>query len=213
MKLRSIFAVMLLVVMLTGCAANKSETKEKTYEHVQFASKVAAENCAICGEHPNVPWGWYMGQENVAIVDVNTFDFCRIEINRYSPEGNQILEAAGYMQTAGGQIGTHRINGMVDPDLGMARLSGTLSDAPIDADAIENFLCQECLDEFASHYYEHDKVYSLAVFNFAAKTLRPLVESSPWYAADNYSVDCHYEDDGKIDITVYYCPPRFAESE
>ena len=30
-------------------------------------------------------------------------------------------------------------------------------------------------------------------------------------AADNYSVDCHYEDDGKIDITVYYCPPRFAE--
>ena len=56
-------------------------------------------------------------------------------------------------------------------------------------------------------------LYSLAVFNFAAKTLRPLVESSPWYAADNYSVDCHYEDDGKIDITVYYCPPRFAESE
>ena len=42
MKLRSIFAVMLLAVMLTGCAVNKSETKEKTYEHVQFASKVAA---------------------------------------------------------------------------------------------------------------------------------------------------------------------------
>ena len=154
-----------------------------------------------------------MGQENVAIVDVNTFDFCRIEINRYSPEGDQIMEAAGYMQSAGGQIGTHRINGMVEPDLGMARLSGTLSDDPIDADAIETFLCQECLDEFASHYYEHDKVYSLAVFNFATKTLRPLVESSSWYAADNYSVDCHYEDDGKIDITVYYCPPRFAESE
>ena len=211
MKLRSVFVVILLATMLTGCATNKAEAQEKTYEHVQFASKVTAVNCAICGEHPNVQWSWYVGQENVAIVDVNTFDFCRIEINRYSPEGNLIMEAAGYMQTTGGKIGSHRISGMVDPDLGMARLNGTLSDDPIDADAIESFLCQECLDEFSSHYFEHDKVYSLAVFNFATKTLRPLEESCPWYAADNYSVDCHYEDDGKIDLTIYYCPPRFAE--
>lgn len=213
MKLRSIFAVMLLAVMLTGCATNKSETKEKTYEHVQFTSKVTTEGCAICGEHPDVHWYWYMGQDNVAIVDVNTFDFSYIEINRYNPDGSQITETAGYMKMSGGEIGAHHISGMVDPDRGMARLNGTLSSDPIDASAIESFLCQECLDEFASHYFEHDNVYSLAVFNFAAKTLRPLVESSPWYAADNYSVDYHYEDDGKIDITVYYCPPRFAESE
>ena len=213
MKLRSIFAVMLLAVMLTGCATNKSETKEETYEHVQFTSKVTTEGCAICGEHPDVHWYWYMGQDNVAIVDVNTSDFSYIEINRYNPDGSQITETAGYMKMSGGEIGAHHISGMVDPDRGMARLNGTLSSDPIDASAIESFLCQECLDEFASHYFEHDNVYSLAVFNFAAKTLRPLVESSPWYAADNYSVDCHYEDDGKIDITVYYCPPRFAESE
>ena len=213
MKLRSIFAVMLLAAMLTGCATNKSETKGKTYEHVQFTSKVTTEGCAICGEHPDVHWYWYKGQDNVAIVDVNTFDFSYIEINRYNPDGSQITETAGYMKMSGGEIGAHHISGMVDPDRGMARLNGTLSSDPIDASAIESFLCQECLDEFASHYFEHDNVYSLAVFNFAAKTLRPLVESSPWYAADNYSVDCHYEDDGKIDITVYYCPPRFAESE
>ena len=213
MKLRSIFAVMLLAVMLTGCATNKSETKGKTYEHVQFTSKVTTEGCAICGEHPDVHWYWYKGQDNVAIVDVNTFDFSYIEINRYNPDGSQITETAGYMKMSGGEIGAHHISGMVDPDRGLARLNGTLSSDPIDASAIESFLCQECLDEFASHYFEHDNVYSLAVFNFAAKTLRPLVESSPWYAADNYSVDCHYEDDGKIDITVYYCPPRFAESE
>ena len=180
---------------------------------VQFTSKVTTEGCAICGEHPDVHWYWYMGQDNVAIVDVNTFDFSYIEINRYNPDGSQITETAGYMKMSGGEIGAHHISGMVDPDRGMARLNGTLSSDPIDASAIESFLCQECLDEFASHYFEHDNVYSLAVFNFAAKTLRPLVESSPWYAADNYSVDCHYEDDGKIDITVYYCPPRFAESE
>lgn len=211
MRLRNLWIVALVVLLLTGCVSDKSEAKEKTYEHVQFTSKVTAETCAICGEHPDVPWQWYMGQDNVAVVDVNTFDFTYIEINRYHPDGTQIMESAGYMKMAGGKIGEHQISGMVDPDLGMARLNGTLSGDPIDADAIESFLCQSCLDEFASHYFEHDNVYSLAVFNFSAKTLRPLVESSPWYAADHYSVDCHYEDDGKVDLTIYYCPPRFSE--
>ena len=186
-------------------------TTEKTYEHTKFSSSIEKETCAICGVHPDVYWTGYMNQENVAIVDVNTFDFSYLEINRYNPDGSQITTSAGYMKMAGGKIGKHSIGGVVDPDLGMARLNGTLSSDPIDNSAIESFLCQECLNEFASHYYEHDEVYSLAVFNFATKTLRPLVKSSPWYAADNYSVDCHYEDDGKIDLVIYYCPPRFSE--
>lgn len=211
MKLRFLLAIALLTCVLAGCSVDGPKTTEKKYEHVQFSSDIEKEKCAICGLHPDVPWAWYMDQENVAIVDVNTFDFCCIEINRYTPEGEQITEAAGYMQSTGGKLGTHHISGMVDPDLGMARLNGILSNDTIDANAIESFLCQECLDGFASHYYEHDKVYSLAVFNFATKTLRPLVESCPWYAANNYSVDCHYEDDGKIDLVIYYCPPRFSE--
>lgn len=211
MKLRNALIIMLLLFVLTGCGTNNAEAKEKTYEHVQFSSTIEKENCALCGEHPDVHWTWYMGQDNVALVDVNTFDYSYIEINRYNPDGSQITETAGYMKMSGGEIGKHKISGMVDPDRGMARLNGTLSSDPIDASAIESFLCQECLDEFASHYFEHDTVYSLAVFNFAEKTLRPMVESCPWYAADNYSVDCHYEDDGKIDITIYYCPPRFSE--
>ena len=211
MRLRTLWAIVLAALILTGCSAEKSEAKKKTYEHVQFNSKITAENCAICGEHPDVQWAWYMGQENVAIVDVNTFDFSYLEINRYNPDGSQITTSAGYMKMAGGKIGKHSINGMVDPDLGMARLNGTLSNDSIEASAIESFLCQECLDEFSSYYYEHDEVYSLAVLNFATKTLRPLVKSSPWYAADNYSVDCHYEDNGKIDLVIYYCPPRFSE--
>lgn len=213
MKLRSVFIIMLLAVLITGCATNSPEVKEKTYEHTKFTSKVTTENCAICGEHPDVHWSWYMGQDNVAVVDVNTFDFCHIEINRYTPEGTPITEAAGYMRMCGGEVGKHRVSGMVDPDRGMARLDVTLSDEALDSAAIEGFLCQECLGEFASHYFEHDKVYSLAVFNFAEKTLRPMVESCPWYAEHNYSVDCNYEDDGKMDLTIYYCPPRFPDVE
>ena len=204
----------ILLMLLTGCTEQESPQhvqQERVYEHILFTSSIVPEDCVICGENSEHRLSWYMGQENVALVDVNTFDFCYIEINRYNPDGSQIMEPAGYMKMSGGEIGAHRISGMVDSDLGMARMNGTLSGDPIDAGAIESFLCQNCLDEFASYYFEHDNVYSLAIFNFATKTLRPLVESCPWYAADHYSVDCHYEDDGEIDLTIYYCPPRFSE--
>lgn len=212
--MRKLLLLILSLLLLAGCSmqnGDQEDQRKKSYEHISFTSSITSEDCVICGDSSEHILSWYIGQENVALVDVNTFDFCYIEINRYNLDGTQIMEPAGYMKMAGGKIGAHQISGMVDPDLGMARLNGTLSGDPIDANAIERFLCQSCLDEFASHYFEHDNVYSLAVFNFSAKTLRPLVESSPWYAADHYSVDCHYEDDGKIDLTIYYCPPRFEE--
>lgn len=212
--MRKLLVLFLFVLFISGCSVQKKEqedTSKKSYEHTAFTSSISADDCVVCGENSEHSLSWYMGQENVALVDVNTFDFCYIEINRYNSDGSQITKPAGYMKMAGGEIGAHRISGMVDPDLGMARLNGTLSEDPIDADAIESFLCQSCLDEFASHYFEHDNVYGLAVLNLSAKTLRPLVETSPWYAADHYSVDFHYEDDGKIDLTIYYCPPRFEK--
>ena len=51
----------------------------------------------------------------------------------------------------------------------------------------------------------------VAVINFSTKTLRPLLKSCPWYAEDNYSVMCDYNEEGRIDLTVHYAPPRFSE--
>lgn len=212
--MRKLLLLILSLLLLAGCSTqngDQEDQRNKSYEHTSFTSSITIEDCVICGDNSEHMLSWYMGEENVALVDVNTFDFCYIEINRYHPDGTQIMKPAGYMKMAGGKIGAHQISGMVDPDIGMARLNGTLSGDPIDASAIESFLCQNCLDEFTSYYFEHDNVYSLAIFNFATKTLRPLVETCPWYAADHYSVDCHYEDDGEIDLTIYYCPPRFSE--
>lgn len=172
--MRKSLLLLISLIFLTGCSLlneNQEKRNEKSYEHISFTSSITIEDCVICGDSSEHMLSWYMGQENVALVDVNTFDFTYIEINRYHPEGTQIMEPAGYMKMAGGKIGAHQISGIVDPDLGMARLNGTLSEDPIDADAIESFLCQSCLDEFASHYFEHDNVYSLAVLNLSAKTL------------------------------------------
>ena len=142
--MRKLLLLILSLLLLAGCSmqnGDQEDQRKKSYEHISFTSSITSEDCVICGDSSEHILSWYIGQENVALVDVNTFDFCYIEINRYNLDGTQIMEPAGYMKMAGGKIGAHQISGMVDPDLGMARLNGTLSGDPIDANAIEGFLC------------------------------------------------------------------------
>ena len=73
--------------------------------------------------------------------------------------------------------------------------------------------------------YEHPKITSsvkadecslchpceVAVINFATKEIHPLVETCPWFTTDNFSVDCDFEEDGGIDLTIHYSPLRFED--
>ena len=41
------------------------------------------------------------------------------------------------------------------------------------------------------------------------ESLQPLVETCPWFTFDNFAVDVDFQDDGGIDLLIYYAPPRF----
>lgn len=211
MKLRNLLIAILISVMLTGCAANKHAYQENSYEYTKFSSTIEQAQCALCGEHPEFHSAWYIGQDNLGLVNVNTFDIFLIEINRYDDSGNQIMTEAGYMNMGGSELGGSRINAMTDPDRGISHIDITPIGNGIDKAAIEGFLCQDCLDEFASHCFVDDSPCEVAVINFSTKTLRPLLKSCPWYTEDNYSVMCDYNEQGGIDLTVHYAPPRFSE--
>lgn len=58
-------------------------------------------------------------------------------------------------------------------------------------------------------YFEDETPVEIAVVNFAAREIRPLVASCPWFTFDNYAVDCDFEEGGKIGLLIDYCPPRF----
>lgn len=36
------------------------------------------------------------------------------------------------------------------------------------------------------------------------RTIRPLLNSHPWFASGNYGVDCEFKDNGAINMLIHY---------
>jgi hypothetical protein len=48
-----------------------------------------------------------------------------------------------------------------------------------------------------------------AIVNFADKTLRPLIQNTTFFSSGNYGINCNFEENGEVDLIVFYCPPRY----
>ena len=97
---RLIGLVLISVLLLSACSNNNQSTVDTTkeYEHIPYVSELTQEECFVCGENPNHPISSYWGEDNVGILNLNTFDILYIEINRYDDNGQLLEENAGYMQ-------------------------------------------------------------------------------------------------------------------
>lgn len=197
---------------LPACSEQSGDSfSERSYEHIDYVSSIEKEDCYLCGDRTDHEISLYLGQDNVGLVNMNTFDMLLVEINRYDRDGQLIEEATGTMQMGMCSLGEVRAYTMTSVDRGYSHIDITPSGAGIDADAVGLYLCEDCLDAFASNYFEHDTPPEVAVINFATRELRPLEDSCPWFTFDNYLVDCTFEDTGKIDLRITYRPVRYHE--
>lgn len=206
--------LLILLLLLTGCSQQESKQQEapkRSYEHISFVSSITADDCLLCSSASDHEISRYMGQDNLGLVDVNSFDIALIEINRYSKEGVLIEEATGCMRMGLMQVGDCRVSAMSDVDRGYSHISITPSGTGISPDSISDFLCQDCLDSFSKQYFEDENPPEIAIINFATKEIRPLVKTCPWFTFDSYCVDCRFEEDGDIDLGIYYRPVRYQE--
>ena len=195
-----------LMLLLTACAAPATSEPEPTeYIHIPYVSAITADDCFICGNaHSNLHWG----EDNVGILNLNSFELLYIEINRYE-NGEQITTPAGVLQTSGITCGKSSTHATTDPDRGYShvQIQGELQ--PIDANAIQSHLCQSCLDEINGMHFGNYAPSEYAIVNFSDKTIRPLIQHTTFFGSGNYGVDCEFKDDGGIDLLIFYCPPRY----
>lgn len=197
------------LIILSACAQPQNNRMQRTYQHIDFTSTIEKEDCYLCGDSTDNEFAPYWGQDNLGLVNMNTFEVLRVEINTYDMYGVQLEEARGVCLTGGGYLGESLIHIFTDPDRGYSHITVYNEEQTIDPEAIGTFLCQDCLDAFASHYFEDETPSEIAVVNFAAREIHPLVSSCPWFTFDNYAVDCDFEEGGKIGLLIDYCPPRF----
>ena len=207
MKPKCVVFALILLGLLSACGHEPSD-----YEHPSCVSSTKKEDCCLCGERTDNILSCYWGQDNVGLVNVNTFDVYSLDINLYDRSGQQIKEPQGYMKFGSVALDDRNISVMVDPDRGDAHIKIS-EGGSIDPEAIGTFLCQSCLDAFGERLCVQDTPAEIALVSFATRELRPLGSSCPWFAFGNYAVNCDFQDDEGIDLLIYYAPSRFQEAE
>lgn len=202
-----------LLIFLSACAGQKAEsTAQPSLEHIDFISAIEKEECYLCGNRMDTELADHWGQDNIGIINANTFEIVPIKINSYDRNGRQIKEPQGVLISSGGTLGDSLVHAFTDPDRGNSHVDIQRVGNAINPDAIGTYLCNDCLDDFASHCFEDEIPPEIAVINFVTQEIRPLVESYPWFTFDNYAVACNFQEDGTISLLIYYCPPRFQDS-
>ena len=213
MKRIALILISLLLILLMGCGQEEPSTIDLSdYEHPDLVSSISKEECFLCGNRDDHALSTYWGQDNVGLINVNTFEVLPISINKYDLDGQQVKEPQGVLIHEGIATGERDLHAWTDPDRGNSRVDISPGEA-IDPEAIGAFLCQGCLDTFSEQIFVRDTPSEVAVLNFATRELRPLVETCVGFGLDNFSVHCDFEEDGAIGLLIYYSPPRFKDGK
>jgi len=185
------------------------------YEHIDFVSAIDQEDCYLCGTYrdPKIPAHW--SEDNIAILDLNTFKMHRLEINRYGDDGEPVTTKAGYMQTGIMETETGWLNSMTFPDHGYASVQIPNVAYSINRESVENYLCQSCLDTINDMWFSGEAPAEFAVVHLATKEFRPLIKKSIGFQMEDFFVHCNFNEDGdensNIRLLIAYLPVRFEK--
>ncbi len=192
-------AAAMFFTILALAFINSREPAE--YEHVDFVSAIDRADCFLCSAH----WS----EDNLAILDLNTFQIHRLEINRYADDGEPVTTLAGYLQTGMMETENGWLSSMTFPDRGYASVQIPNVAYAINRDSVENHLCQSCLDTINEMWFSGDPPAEFAVAHLATAEFRPLIKNSTGFQMGDYYVDCEYKENGNIDLLIAYLPVRF----
>ena len=193
------FLLLLVILILAGCGADQNST---TSAEVPYASDTSAEDCYLCGGgiEDLIP-AFYWGQDNLALISLNTFDIKPIEINRYDRStGRLIEEYAGTVSFGGGGSidGGFAANLMRDYDRGYA--AGTvdfLNDETLDVGKAASFLCTDCLNEILPR--EINRCFGIGVIHLDTKEIRLFEKNFGGFGLGDFHLDCDLTEQKKGD--------------
>lgn len=200
----------LLLAVIVNVQTTKSPQQEE-YEHIDYVSNIAEAECYICSECGDTAASAYWGENNVGLINLNNFELLHLEINRYGDGRELIEESAGVMLSCGimDEEADAYAHAYVFPDRAYATLQITGVQYAIDRDVIQSRLCQNCLDSINTLWFTTQPPAEYAVISFEDRTIRPLLNSHPWFIAGNFGVDCEFKDNRSIELLVHYCPIRY----
>jgi hypothetical protein len=203
-------AMLILIIVAANVSTEEGHVPED-YEHIDYISSITQEECYVCSNTKEFSGFLYWGEDNVGIVNLNTFELLRLEINRYDDQCNLIEEPAGFMSSSGmsNEETESHAHAYCFPDNAYADVQLSGVQYAIDRDSVQNHLCQTCLDSINDLWFTDMPPAEYAIVSFENRTIQPLLNAHPWFSAGNYGIDCEFMDGGAVDLLIHYCPQRY----
>ena len=205
MKRIAAIALIVLALCLLGYGAVRNVSAGTASEKIVYSSEVLSEDCFLCGNgmsEDSIPFYW--GQENIALISLNTFEMKPIEINRYDIDGQMIEEAIGAVSLGGG----------ASKDGGYA--TGSMEfhdDKTLDIDKAVTFLCAECLNEILPQDIE--QCFGVGVISLATKEIHIFEQCVTGFGLGEFYIDCDLKEPSRgscqMSLFIVYCPIRYEE--
>ena len=205
------------MLILAGCKVGQSADSNGAAASVKtpYSSDTSTEDCYLCGGGIEnlIPDFW--GQNNIALISLNTFEIKPLEINRYDRiDGQLIEEYAGAVSFGGGgsKDGGFTASLLQNYDRGYATGSVDFyNDEALDASKAADFLCEDCLNEILTS--QIDRCFGVGAINLATKEVRVFEEHLRGFGLGDFYIDCDLQDqDGythRMNLLIFYCPIRF----
>lgn len=199
--LSALLGAALMFLSLVLIANIRSTKPREEYKHIDYISAITPESCFICSKQ-----GSYWGEDNVGIVDLNTFELLYLPINRYGDHKELLTEPAGVMQKSSliDQETERYVHATVFPGNAFATVELFGVQYDIDRDSIQSHLCQNCLDSINSMWFTTHPPAEYAIVSFEERTVQPLLNAHPWFSSGKYGIDCEFKQNGKVYLLIHY---------
>ena len=176
MKRFPLLLLVILLFILAGCGADQLPAPDN---ETRYSSNTSDEDCYLCGGGIESLVPSYWGQDNIALISLNTFEIKPLEINRYDRLNGQLIEEyAGVVSFGGGGStdGGFSASLMLDYDRGYATGSvDFLADETLDVDKAASFLCADCLNEILPQ--KASQCFGVGAINLATKEIQLFEEN------------------------------------
>ena len=217
---RFVIALLLpLMLISAGCRTEQSADSNGTAVSVKtvYSSDTSAEDCYLCGGGIENLIPSYWGQNNIALISLNTFEIKPLEINRYDRlDGRLIEEYAGAVSFGGGgsKDGGFAASLLLNYDRGYATGSVNFyDDEVLDIGKASGFLCEGCLNKILPS--QIDRCFGVGAINLATKEVRVFEEHLRGFGLGDFYIDCNLQDreanQHRMDLLIFYCPIRYEK--
>ena len=120
-------AICMLFLILGYAAFDSIISKQRDIEQgrgqISFVSSIDKQNCFVCGEHSDPLTARYWNEDNIGIINLNTFEMMYIEINRYDDNGELIQQPSEVLVSDNLKCEDSWIHSMTDPDRGYTSIA------------------------------------------------------------------------------------------